>query len=427
MALIGWARSVLAVVVDGAKILWGYWPTLLVIFLVGQALRNALLWLAVVVSSYTSVGAALLVPLAPLATLSALILMLRAVAPALSLSVGPPPEETGPGRIRARLDLLASTLVPFLAVYAAQGYLIEDRWVFVQEAVADEFTNGSDFWLGGSFDTGRTTVADGWAYWALVAVAFGLRWLVDRLDLPRKARGWGLVAAYLEATWVLLFATALARRISGIWDWVEQRAFVATIYGWWEQATSWLGPLTDPVRSFMSYIWGAIGGADAVVMVPLAWLTLGAVVYGRDSGATSALARPSPANAAARPAARQRHSGRHDRAILGTVVRPEDASARGARAHAALLSDLRTGPVCGNRRRSPGQVARRSAGRGRGHALYAVAVGVHPGGLHDGVGLFACGRHRPVDQPAGIRSTRACGQSQLIRIRSGRVSERVTT
>ena len=91
MALIGWARSVLAVVVDGAKILWGYWPTLLVIFLVGQALRNALLWLAVVVSSYTSVGAALLVPLAPLATLSALILMLRAVAPALSLSVGPPP------------------------------------------------------------------------------------------------------------------------------------------------------------------------------------------------------------------------------------------------------------------------------------------------------------------------------------------------
>ena len=31
----------------------------------------------------------------------------------------------------------------------------------------------------------------------------------------------------------------------------------------------------------MSYIWGAIGGADAVVMVPLAWLTLGAVVYGR--------------------------------------------------------------------------------------------------------------------------------------------------
>ena len=98
-------------------------------------------------------------------------------------------------------------------------------------------------------------MADGWAYWALVAVAFGLRWLVDRLDLPRKARGWGLVAAYLEATWVLLFATALARRISGIWDWVEQRAFVATIYGWWEQATSWLGPLTDPVRSFMSYIW----------------------------------------------------------------------------------------------------------------------------------------------------------------------------
>lgn len=281
MALIGWARSVLAVVVDGAKILWGYWPTLLVIFLVGQALRNALLWLAVVVSSYTSVGAALLVPLAPLATLSALILMLRAVAPALSLSVEPPPVETGPSRIRARLDLLASTLVPFLAVYAAQGYLIEDRWVFVQEAVADEFTNGSDFWLGGSFDTGRTTVADGWAYWALVAVAFGLRWLVDRLDLPRKARGWGLVAAYLEATWVLLFATALARRISGIWDWVEQRAFVATIYGWWEQATSWLGPLTDPVRSFMSYIWGAIGGADAVVMVPLAWLTLGAVVYGR--------------------------------------------------------------------------------------------------------------------------------------------------
>lgn len=294
-------RDAPSVLVHAGRVLWAHWPALLVIYLLGQAVRGAALWAAVVVSGWNPTAGAFLVPFAPLATLSALILSLRAVSPSLRYATFDPAATSAGatagrgGLVRERLALLASTLVPFLAVYAAQGYLAEDQFAFVNEAVADEFLNNADFWLsGGTLDAGRAAVADGWWFAALVAVALVLRRLLDRFGMPARGTGWGLLAAYVEVAWVTLLATGFATQLDQWRAWVEQRRFVAAVHDGWLAATSVLGPLADPVRDAVSWLWAALGDVDSLVVVPLAWLTVGAVVYGRSLTRADALDASDP-------------------------------------------------------------------------------------------------------------------------------------
>lgn len=290
-------RTVLAVVLHAGRIVAAHWPVLLVLFFTGQAVRNGVLWLAVWATSWNHLVGALLLPLAPLATLSALILMLRVVAPSLHAGIfdgGVTDDVPQGGRhwrdiVGHRLALLASTLVPFFAVYAAQGYLREDQFIFVNLANADEFLNNADFWLGnGTLDSERTVIASGSGFWLLVAVAFGLRWLIGRLGLPRRGTPWGLLAAYVEVTWVALLATGAASQIDGWKEWIADRQLVATLSDWWSNAVSAMGALGEPLQEWLGWLIGAVTSFDVLVVVPLAWLTVGAVVYGRSLGAEDA-------------------------------------------------------------------------------------------------------------------------------------------
>ena len=83
-------RGALAVVADAARLLWRHWPVLAVIYLLGAAGHNGFLWLAVAVSEHQPTVAGFLLPLVPISTLVALILMLRALAPSLP-NVAPDP------------------------------------------------------------------------------------------------------------------------------------------------------------------------------------------------------------------------------------------------------------------------------------------------------------------------------------------------
>jgi hypothetical protein len=48
----------------------------------------------------------------------------------------------------------------------------------------------------------------------------------------------------------------------------------------YDEVITTLGPLANPVDSATSWLFGLLGAVDAVVVVPLAWLTVGAVVLG---------------------------------------------------------------------------------------------------------------------------------------------------
>ena len=270
------------------------------IYLFGSTVRNGVLWASVEVSAHNSTVAGFMLPLAPMATLTAIILMLRVVSTSLS-SATFGGEEGPEATTTPWLGLLASTLIPFLTVYAAQGYLKEDIRLFVNAASYDEIFGSAGAFYGDSADTGRTIIADGALMVGIVVVALVLRFAIDKLDLPSRHTTWGLLAAYVEVLWLFLIARQFTNYQDRVWTWVTDRRFVAWIEGRWATLTEAVGPIGDPLRSVAHWLGDVIGDADGIVVIPIAWLTVGAVALGRSID----VPRPTrPASRLLRPVAR---------------------------------------------------------------------------------------------------------------------------
>lgn len=272
------------VVVDALRLLGRHWPALVSIFLLGLAARNAAMWGAVLLGREHPVLASLLVPLAPLAMVVALVVMLRVAGSSArwTLSTGPAAGlaattgRTGRAGRRERLALLASALVPFLTVYALQGHLDADRDQFINESYADEFASGALLSAGQIDDRTLVTVTS-WQV-GLVVGALLLRGLMDRLDLARRHTAWALLAAVVEVTWLTWLAAILTSRWRDAGAWLVGRRFFSALGDAWQEVTATLGPLTAPVRAVGDLLARIVTDVSDIVVTPVAWLTVGAVV-----------------------------------------------------------------------------------------------------------------------------------------------------
>ena len=74
------------VLLDGVRLLARHWPALVGWFLVGAIARRGFMWLAVWLADINRTAGVLVLPLAPIATLLSLVMMLRTVAPSLPAS-----------------------------------------------------------------------------------------------------------------------------------------------------------------------------------------------------------------------------------------------------------------------------------------------------------------------------------------------------
>lgn len=273
----GAAVDALAVLLTGFKLAVRHLPTLLVIYLFGAAARYGALWASVELSASHSTLAGLLLPLAPMSTLTAIVLMLRVVSSELEwASFGSATNEQG-----GYLSLLASALIPFLTVYAAQGYLKEDLHEFINAATYDEIFGSAGSFYGESANTDRVLIATGVVLIGLIAVALLLRYLINRFDLPSKHVGFGLLAGYVEVLWLFLLAAQFSRYQQRIWDWIADREVIAWIEHHWADLLSVVGPFKAPLDAVAHGLGNVLSDADAVVIVPIAWLTVGAVALGR--------------------------------------------------------------------------------------------------------------------------------------------------
>lgn len=274
----------LSVIIDGVRLIWRHWPVLLTLYLFGAAGRGAVLWGAVAVSKHHSTLAGFMLPFAPLCSLTALILMLRAVSGSLRSAAFEVDDAQG-RRTDSRLALLAGTLIPFLTVYAAQGYLKDDLQRFVNEATYSELFGNAGAFYGEKADTDRAIMATGTLLAGIVIVALVLRYLLNRFDLPEKSRPVAFVAAYVEVLWLFMLAGAFTNYKDTAWDWVKSRTFVGWCGDRWSWFTNALGPIGRPVDDAVQWAWSVFGEVNAIVVIPIAWLTVGAVVYGRQLAA----------------------------------------------------------------------------------------------------------------------------------------------
>lgn len=269
------AGDLFGVVLHGLRLVVAHWPVLAVIYLLGAAGRNGVLWAAVSLSENHPTVAWFLLPLAPMFALGAFILMLYTVAGSLPTAGV---DLTGP---RSRLRLLASALIPFLTVYAAQGYLKEDRDIFINHTVYDAIFGSSDpFYGGSSHASERLAIGHGWALVAIVVVAFTLRFLVSRFDLPSRSATVAPLAGYLEVLWMLVLAGQFTIYQDKVWDWILERRFVHFVTGTWDALIAALGVIGHPLQVAVGALGSFIDHADTTVLIPLAWLTVGAVALG---------------------------------------------------------------------------------------------------------------------------------------------------
>ncbi|MEN3608246.1 hypothetical protein AAH979_01735 [Plantactinospora sp. ZYX-F-223] len=307
-----------AVVGTSLRLLVRHWPVLFALYFAGAAAREFVVLGAVQVSKINGVLGMLVVVLGPIATLTALVLMLRALRPSLpwlsaattetaDIDSTEPPDigtteaagvaeagevgiwpagDTGgrPPRRKTLLDHLGSALVPFLAVYASWGYLQEDLTdylykVFVDTYLADAAIFTDPGQVAENAERRMPLDLTG-TILAVVAVAVVLRWLLGKWQ-ERSRMGWlGIPGAYVEVVWISVVATTVAQAQDPLLQWLQERRIVVWLLDAWHTLVDQLGPLSGPVRAAGAFLVGAAGSVQVAIIVPLAWLAVGAVVYG---------------------------------------------------------------------------------------------------------------------------------------------------
>lgn len=276
----------IGILTRSARLFAAHWPALMAWMAAGTLGHYLVLELAALVGARTALGGILLLPLAALCLLVAYVatfLVLRDGMPALR-SIAPLPDN-GRERRTAFLDGVLAGILPFVAFYAA--------WGFIRDDVAD-YLNGVHTWLrtwgmnaavqGLTFDSSGTGDQIGFdtVTITILVLAFAGRWAHKRYR--SRLPGWtGIPAAYLEVLWVYLAAYIISDLVGIVTDWVSTR-----------QAMVWLGDLrAGLVGAFepLAVLWDAVewllGEAGGLILLPVAWLTIAGVIYGQAIQATA--------------------------------------------------------------------------------------------------------------------------------------------
>ncbi|MEJ5928141.1 hypothetical protein WG915_05855 [Corynebacterium sp. H128] len=265
----------LVIPVRALTLLLRHFPALFVVLCLAFAVRAATLWLAVVVSDHSPLLAHLILPLAPLAVMAGLIVALWIMQPSLpflSTAVKSP----GASKLtKTRLLTIGGLLVPFLTVYASNGLLKEDTRAFVYDATLDEAVNTFS-----TTDYGRMLIDDTVSVLALIILVLLARKLIGFFALGERNFGFATLSAYLEALWMVSLSATLAIKFMEIKQWLYTREVIAPAY---HNALELKALLIAKAGLLGKLYLGAgmvIAKLDDVIVVPLAWLTLGAVLFG---------------------------------------------------------------------------------------------------------------------------------------------------
>jgi hypothetical protein len=253
-------------VVRQAGVVFGrHWPVLMSLALAGVAAHGLLLEAAVRASAIHSVVGLLVLVLAPIATLTSLVLMLRAVRTSLPYLSSSDVEGTAEPR-RGILEFLGSVAVPYLAIYAAYGYMKDDFSTFAYEV-----------WRSDPFSTlNRLPFSPSVGLISVVVVAAALRFLLGKLPSGLSFAWAPALEVYAEVIWVGTVAMGLSLARSRFEDW-----FAAREVSVWVQAALDSLPGTQLAALLDEWIGVLWENANLVILAPIAWLIMGAVVYGR--------------------------------------------------------------------------------------------------------------------------------------------------
>lgn len=262
------------------RVLWRHWPSLLAWYLAGVVARYWLIVLAGFVGAYTSVGGLMILPLAVLCRLISLVGMLLVLRDGLrSLQAVAPLPDSAADRRRTFLTALLASILPFFAIYTAQGLLGSDVQAYSLRALEKNSEEiGATLGTDRTFDPGDNITELSFNAWtiAIIVVAFAARWAWGRWSakLPKVL---SLAAVYCEVVWVFFSLLLLKDAVDSATSWVDTRVAMVWVADAREAVTGWLAPFVW-VGDGIGWL---LGQAGPVLLEPISWLTVAGVVYGQ--------------------------------------------------------------------------------------------------------------------------------------------------
>lgn len=248
-----------------------YWPQLAACYLLGMLGRLAAIELAAWLGWDNSLWASLIMPFAGIARLGSFVAMFFVVRH------GVPALAALPARSARQVDLFATVIVPFFAIYLAWQMFSED-WL-AYEARALDYRIGDAMTTPGAAELNPESLPVSAATWTVIGAAlvarYALSWFKDRLP------GWVFgVRIYVDALWVFLVLSFSVNQgltfLLNPGGWLAQRRIVVWFNETREAAFSHFGPLESAWDGAMWAVRTVFGGAA----VPLVWLAVAGIVYG---------------------------------------------------------------------------------------------------------------------------------------------------
>jgi hypothetical protein len=214
--------------------------------------------------------------------------MFRPGAPAVPYSPGAPPSSYAAPVVPERperplTDVALAVLIPFLTVYAIEGTMDADHAQYLNDVAADELFGTAMFTDEGIDFMSRLGFWSGWTLVAVVAGAIVLRWLLGLIDKRVHFLGLALLGAAVETFWSIQAAYDLESLGKGLLAEMQDRALVHWSVGTYTAVTETTqGALVAEAGAAVADGLGTVlGSLDVVIVAPLAWLAIGAVVLGR--------------------------------------------------------------------------------------------------------------------------------------------------
>lgn len=248
-----------------------YFPQLLACYLLGDLGRTGAITWAAWAGYDNDLWASLIMPLAGMARLGSYVAMFMVIRP------GIPALAALPARSVRQVDLFATIIVPFVAIYLAWQMFREDWLSFEYTAV--QYRIGEAMTSPESVDLHPEMLPVSTVTVVLIAAALVVRFMFGRVK--DRMPGWLLpVRVYLDALWVFLVLTFSASHgvtfLLNPAQWVSQRRIIVWFNNTRESVFSHFHPLQVGWDALMWALKTALGGAA----VPLIWLAVACIVYG---------------------------------------------------------------------------------------------------------------------------------------------------
>jgi len=267
-------------------------------FCAGWAVHQAGLFASALLGVRHEVLANLFFVLAVVAELTALVLMVGAVRPA----VAAPPDPGGarptteglvPPALLAQertLDVVTLAVGPFLAVYAVWGFLDDEVAALFRSNYVVQGIGGVQDWSI-SLSSERLPL-----YLGFAAAGWLLRALVRVLLRRRRSDAVAVLGVVAEGVWALSVFVVLVVAVRAARTWLEQRVVWSELAAAGQAVVSVLPDLTLPLgATLQETVRTLVSDGPAVLAtvlgLPLMWLALTAVVFGwREVSAADVLA-----------------------------------------------------------------------------------------------------------------------------------------